>query len=192
MKEKIAGIGAVVTASLASVCCLGPIVLAGLGLGGVGLAAGLAKYRSFFIGVTSVLLGVAFYLTYRKRKTICEDGKCELRSGGRTMKIFLWGVAVTVLVLATFPNWSALLVAKPAPTVSFNARQVKLAISGMHCAACAINIEKSLNSVPGVKAASVDFDNSVAIVHTDPGKISEEAILRSVQAAGPYSAHFIQ
>ena len=152
----------------------------------------MAKYRPLFLGVTSVLVGVAFYLAYRRRETVCEDGRCELRSGSGTMKIFLWVVAVMVLGLATFPNWSPLLVAKSNPVVSAGARQVKLAVSGMHCAACAVNIEKTLRSVPGVKAASVDFDRAEAIVHTEPGRVPEEALLRSVQAAGPYSAELKQ
>lgn len=185
MKEKIAGIGALVTASLASVCCLGPIFLVGLGLGGVGLAAGMAKYRPLFLGMTSILLGVAFYLTYRKRETVCEDGRCELRSGGRIMKVFLWVVAAATLGLATFPNWSTLLVAKSSPVVSADARQVKLAISGMHCAACAVSIEKSLKSVPGVIAASVDFDRSEAVIAIGPDVVIDENLLKAVQAADP-------
>ena len=109
MKEKVAGIGAVVSASLASICCLGPLALVGLGLGGVGLAAGLVKSRPFFLALTAVFLGLAFYFTYRKREVACPDGSCRLRAGSRTMKVTLWVIAAAAVGLATYPNWAALL-----------------------------------------------------------------------------------
>ncbi len=52
MKEKLASAGALISASLASICCVGLLVLAALGLGGVGFAAGLVKYRPLFWGLT--------------------------------------------------------------------------------------------------------------------------------------------
>lgn len=107
MKEKIVGLGALISASFASICCLGPIVLVGLGLGGAGLAAGLTKYRPLFLALTAALLGSAFYLTYRKRKIACADGTCELRSGGKTAKAALWIITALAFGLMSFPYWSA-------------------------------------------------------------------------------------
>ena len=101
----VIGIIALGSAAVASICCLGPIVLVGLGLGGAGFAAGLTEYRPFFLGLTVVLLGTAFYLTYRKREVACADGSCEMRSGSRTMKAVLWVVTAAALGLATFPSW---------------------------------------------------------------------------------------
>ncbi|MCI0409771.1 MAG: hypothetical protein L0191_14615 [Acidobacteria bacterium] len=53
MKESIVNAGAVISAGLASICCLGPLALAGAGLGSLGLAIGLAKYRPLFLVVFS-------------------------------------------------------------------------------------------------------------------------------------------
>lgn len=106
MKKIFIAIGAVLSSALASICCLGPIVLVSLGLGGVGLAAGLAKYRLLFLGLTAILLGIAFYLTYRKREVTCEDGRCEFQSGSKPMKRILWVITTVVFGLATFPHWS--------------------------------------------------------------------------------------
>ncbi len=105
MKEKIASLGAIVSAALASICCLGPLVLLGLGLGGLGLAVGLAKYRTLFLGLTALLLGMAFYFTYRKREALCADGTCQLRSGSKAMKMALWIITALAIALATFPYW---------------------------------------------------------------------------------------
>lgn len=109
MKEKISGIGALISAAFASICCLGPLVLAGLGLGGVGLAAGLVRYRPLFLVLTAVLLAVAFYFTYRKKEVACPDGTCEFRSGNKTMKTTLWIITVITIGVATFPTWSCCL-----------------------------------------------------------------------------------
>lgn len=105
MKEKLVGIAAVASAALASICCIGPLVLAGLGLGSLGFAAGFVKYRPLFVAVTFVLVGLAFYLTYRKREVHCADGSCRVASAGRGAKILLWIVAVAAIGLASSHLW---------------------------------------------------------------------------------------
>ncbi len=54
--------------------------------------------------------------------------------------------------------------------------------------ACAIGIEKSLTTVSGVQAASVDFAAGQATVYVDPGEVSGEDLLKAVQSAGEYTA----
>lgn len=188
MKEKIASIAALASAALASICCIGPIVLVGLGLGGAGLAAGLTQYRPLFLGVTAVLLGVAFYVTYRKQEVACADGSCELRSGGKGIKAALWVIAAFAAGLATFPSWSALVLRSSQPVVSADAQTVKLAVSGMTCAACAAGIETSLMKVPGVQSASVSLENEEAVVMVSPGQAPAAELLEAVKKAGSYSA----
>lgn len=60
--------GTIVSAILASICCIGPLILAGLGIGSVGIFSSLERYRLIFMLVTFAFLGAAFYLTYRKKK----------------------------------------------------------------------------------------------------------------------------
>lgn len=187
MKDKIVGVGALLSASFASICCLGPIVLVGLGLGGAGLAASLARYRPFFMVITALLLGTAFYMAYRKKEVACEDGTCELRSGGKTMKITLWAMTVSVIGMASFPQWSPYLFSNSTPVVSPDAQTVGFRVSGMFCEGCAIGIEKSLQKVPGVQSASVDFDKGEATVALEPGKVDHAALVKEVESAGPYS-----
>ena len=78
MKEKLGIVGAIAAAVLASVCCLGPVVLAGLGLGAVAAAQSFAPYRPLFLALTAVFLGVGFYFAYRKPEpATCEGQVCE-------------------------------------------------------------------------------------------------------------------
>jgi len=188
MKEKIASIVAIFSASLASICCIGPLILVGLGLGSVGLAAGLVKYRPYFLGTTAVLLGISFYLTYRKRQVTCADGSCEIRSGSKTMKGALWVITAAAVGLGTFPNWSPLLFSGQAVTVSADAETVVLGVSGMTCSACSVAIEESLRKLPGVEAASVSLDKAEAVVYVEPGKVSPEQLVQAIQSAGSYQA----
>lgn len=184
MNNRIAvGIAALASAGLASVCCIGPILLTGLGLGSLGLAAGLTRYRPAFLALTGLVLAVGFYLAYRKREVPCADGSCEVRSGSKTMKAALWGVTALALALGTFPSWSVLLLAGGAAAVPAGAETLTLKVSGMDCAACTVSIRQSLEKVPGVHSASVDFDSAEATVVTT-SKVDAGALLKAVAAAG--------
>lgn len=179
----VVGIAALASAGLASVCCIGPLVLTGLGLGGLGLAAGLTQYRSLFLALTVLVLAVGFYLAYRKREVPCADGSCELRSGSRTMKAMLWTVTVLALAMATFPSWSVRVLTSGPAAIPAGAETLTLKVSGMDCAACTVSIRQSLEKVPGVYSASVDFDTAKATVVTN-AKVDAAAVLKAVAAAG--------
>lgn len=63
---------------------------------------------------------------------------------------------------------------------------INLKIAGMHCASCAINIEKNIKKKSGVKNASVNYGNNSAQVEFDPNQISVEDIGFAVKEAGDY------
>lgn len=190
MNNRIAAAAvALASAGLASVCCIGPLVLTGLGLGGLGLAAGLTEYRPLFLALTGLVLAAGFYVTYRKRPTVCADGNCETRSAGRTMKTALWAITAVTVAVATFPDWSARVPARGPAAIPAGARTISLKVSGMDCAACTAAITKSVEKVPGVYSASVDFEGRKAIVVTN-GKADPQAVLKAVAAAG-YQAEIL-
>lgn len=186
MKDRIAAAAAVVSAALASVCCIGPVVLAALGLGGVGLAAGLEKYRPYFLLATAILLGIGFFQAYRHRDESCSGGDCKTGASSHSMRRALWIIAA--VGVASFPSWAPLLLRHSPRAAAADAKTIKLTVSGMDCAACAVGIEKSLKKVPGVQDASIDFDKGEATVYADRGRVSASDLLHAVQSAGPYSA----
>ena len=61
-------IGAVGAAVAASICCLGPLVLLFLGVGGAWIVSltALEPYRPLFVLVTFGFLSLAFYTVYGK------------------------------------------------------------------------------------------------------------------------------
>jgi len=55
------GVGTVVAAVGASLCCIVPVAVVLLGVGSAALGARLEPIRPFFLGLTLLLVGIAFY-----------------------------------------------------------------------------------------------------------------------------------
>ncbi|MEN3183962.1 MAG: heavy metal translocating P-type ATPase [Atribacterota bacterium] len=62
--------------------------------------------------------------------------------------------------------------------------QVTLQISGMHCASCALLIERELAKVPGVKDAKVSFAVEKAWVAFDPDVVTVKDLIKVVDSIG--------
>ena len=99
-------VGAVVAAFLASLCCIGPLVLAVLGLGGAGFLLKFEPLRPYFAAATVLLLGAGFYLTYRPRAAPLradDECGCERPRSTRLARWMLWISAAVVLGFLLFP-----------------------------------------------------------------------------------------
>lgn len=109
MPEPHNGRGALVTgglaAILASTCCLGPLVLVGLGFSGawIGNLTVLEPYRPVFIGAALVAMFFAYRRIYRRAQA-CKPGEvCAIPQVRTTYKLIFWVVAALVLVALGFP-----------------------------------------------------------------------------------------
>ena len=92
----------------ASVCCVGPLVLLTLGIGGAWISSltALEPLRQWLIVVTLVFLGRAFRRLYLQRQ-VCEPGSaCAEPIVFRRQRVIFWLVALTLLVLLSVP-WLA-------------------------------------------------------------------------------------
>ncbi|PIU75079.1 MAG: heavy metal translocating P-type ATPase, partial [Candidatus Portnoybacteria bacterium CG06_land_8_20_14_3_00_39_12] len=79
---------------------------------------------------------------------------------------------------------------KPLQKNGNSQKSVSLSLSGMHCSSCALIIEKSLNKVPGIKEAHVNFAAEKALVIYDELAVKKESFIDVVKRTG-YSASFI-
>lgn len=57
-------------------------------------------------------------------------------------------------------------------------------VVGMACAACAANVERTLNSLSGVRSAAVSLPNRSALIEYDPDQVSLETMKHEVNAVG--------
>ncbi len=57
-------------------------------------------------------------------------------------------------------------------------------IDGIHCADCALNIERSVEHLPGVLSAEVSYVLSSATVYYDPHRVEEEKIKKAITQPG--------
>ncbi len=189
MKDNTFTLGSVVAAFLASLCCLGPLLLGGLGLGTV-LVATFAPLRVYFLAVSAILLAVGFYLVYRKPKPVqaCEGETCAPRAPGkRAAKALLWLGAVAVLALALFPKYGGKLAgasAVPATAKTTALDTSELKITGMDCEVCASVIQRKLLETPGVAKAQVEYPAGRARVQFDPLQTNPEKLVEVVNSTG--------
>jgi mercuric ion binding protein len=63
-------------------------------------------------------------------------------------------------------------------------RNVTLQVSNMTCATCPIAVRMSLEKVPGVEAAKVDYKSKLAVVKFDSAKTKPEALMKATADAG--------
>jgi len=192
MNERWFALGSAGAAFVASLCCLGPLLLGGLGVGAL-LVATFAPLRPYFLTASGVLLALGFYFVYRKphAAAACEGEVCAPDSPARQVaKPLLWLATVAVLALALFPYYGGKLVRPTraaAPAASAALETLELNIGGMDCEACAGVIRNKLLETPGVAAAEVHYPAGHAMVRYDAARVTPEALLAAVKSAG-YSA----
>ena len=113
-----ASTGGLITALFASVCCIGPILFAalGIGLGVTGFWASTAEflkallpYRPWFIGLTALCFGIGGYLLYRSPWGVCAPGLiCPASANNRFTRKLFWVLAILALALVLAPYWLGL------------------------------------------------------------------------------------
>lgn len=92
-------------AILASTCCLGPLVLVSLGLGGAWVSnlTVLEPFRPWFLGAALVALFFAYRRIFRPA-VACPPGEaCAVPATRRVYKIMFWVVAALIGVGLGFP-----------------------------------------------------------------------------------------
>ena len=103
----IAGAGAAIGASL---CCVGPLVLVTLGIGGAWVSnlSKLEPLRPLFIVATLGLLAGAWHKLYRTAE-VCEPGKsCADPKVSVRQRYIFWVASVVLTLLLMFPWYASL------------------------------------------------------------------------------------
>lgn len=99
-------IGGVIAAVAASLCCIGPLVLVMLGVGGAWVAnlAVLEPFRPYFLAAAVIALFFAWKKIYRAPEAACTPGSlCAMPRINRVYKLLFWMVAVLIALALVFP-----------------------------------------------------------------------------------------
>lgn len=101
-------IAGALTAIGASVCCVGPLVLLALGIGGtwVGSLTAMEPFRPFFIGLTLLFLVLAFRKLYLAPRVCAPGTPCANPVTLKRQRITFWIVTVLLVGLLAVP-WLA-------------------------------------------------------------------------------------
>jgi len=92
----------------ATACCLGPLLLVTLGIGGVwvsGLSA-LEPFRPIFIGVAALFFGVAFHRLYIIPRRCAPGEACAVAATLVRQKSTFWILLIIAAAMLLFPLYA--------------------------------------------------------------------------------------
>ncbi|MBI3124042.1 MAG: mercuric transport protein MerTP [Ignavibacteriales bacterium] len=188
MKDKLLSGGGIITALLASLCCITPVLAVLGGLGGIATTFSfLEPLRPYLIGLTVIVLGYAFYKTYKPKKENDINCICETDDKFKFIKSkkFLWMVIVVSALLITFPYYSKALFPSSKGNIvivqSNNIVKATLNIEGMSCTACEESVDYTLKSKNGVINATSSCKTGIAYVEYDKTKVNPAQLKKAVE-----------
>lgn len=91
----------------ASLCCIAPLVLVALGIGGTWISylTSLEPYQPVFVVITLIFLGLAFRQLYIAPRQCAPGDSCALPAVLRRQRIIFWIVSTLLIALLTFPYY---------------------------------------------------------------------------------------
>lgn len=188
MKKVPILMGAVLAAIAASSCCILPLLLGAASAGAVGLGAVLAPYRPYLMSLTAVLLGAAFYFTYRPEKAACgTDGSCTTpRAQGvkRLSRGMLWLVTLFTVGAMAFPEIAEHRASVKAASAPKKASAAVFTVGNITCAACSLQIVDALKKTPGVYDARVEYKIKRVEIDYDTTRIDVSRLQAAIVRLG--------
>ncbi len=207
-EEKILTGGAVVAAIAASLCCIGPLLFAVLGLGAFGAASVFEAGRPYLLAFAVLALAFGFYRSYFQIESCAPGESCATKPVNRFNRTFLWLASVAVLAFALSPYYAGMLatgMSKPklasveqqqvpadqvrnaVPAASEEATTT-LKIKGMTCASCGTTIQLVLEKVPGVRSAAASYERNEVVVKYDPAQVTPGQLAQAINEQTDYQA----
>jgi len=180
MKAKQAGIVAVI---LGSTCCIGPLLLVAIGVGGGTVFIG--RYHWFFIIAAMVALTWA-WVKYLREKTICD---CEHKAMAGKRNAIMTLLITTALVIGFAGlNVSRYVFGSLPPAAQTQLpnglSRVVVSVDGLSCVACEIPVRHALRRIDGVKAIYVSAATKTATVEYEPAKTNPERLVAAINSTG--------
>lgn len=102
---RLAAFGGVLGALAASSCCILPLTLFSLGVGGawIGTLTALAPYQPIFAAFTLAVLGFGFWRVYGVRPACASEAACARPLPRRMVEAGLWLATLLIGAALAFP-----------------------------------------------------------------------------------------
>jgi len=199
MKDKLLSSGGIITALLASLCCITPVLAVLGGLGGIATTfTFLEPLRPYLIGLTVIVLGYAFYKAYKPKRNTDIECACETDEQAKfiNLKKFLWIITAVSTLLITFPYYSIVLFPSGKENVvidqSDNIVKAEIKIEGMTCTSCENSVDYALKSETGIIKESSSYKTGIAQVQFDKSKVTEDQLRKAIEGKVGYKVKSIK
>jgi len=187
-ENKLIGAG-LLTAIAASLCCITPVLALIAGTSGLASTfSWLELFRPYFIGLTILVLGFAWYQKFKPKKEI--DCNCETDEKPKFIqsKKFLGIVTVFASLMLAFPYYAHIFYPKTEKQVivvdKSNIQTVEFSIKGMTCTGCEEHVKHEVNKLLGILKSTASYENGNAIVEFDNSKTSITEIETAINGTG--------
>lgn len=187
-ENKILGAG-LLTAIAASLCCITPVLALVAGTSGLASTfSWLEPARPYFIGLTILVLGFAWYQKLKPKKQI--DCNCETDEKPKftQSKMFLGIVTVFAGLMLAFPMYAHIFYSKTEKQVivvdKTNIQTVEFTIIGMTCASCEEHVNHEVNKLTGIIKSTASYESGNAIIEFDNSKTSTAEIEKAIKSTG--------
>jgi len=185
-ENKLIGAG-LLTAIAASLCCITPLLALVAGTSGLASTfSWLEPARPYFISLTILVLGFAWYQKLKPKKEI--DCNCETVEKTKFIqsKTFLGIVTSLAIVMLTLPYYSHIFYPKAekkqvAVINKANTQSVEFSISGMTCKGCEEHITHEVKKLSGTIKSAVSYKNGNAKVEFDNTKTNISEIKEAIK-----------
>lgn len=186
-------IGSIGAALAATACCLGPLVLVSLGLGGAWLSRLSALGSPFFMLLAFGFIVMGFYRSQQQAQVHCEEGSlCAQPAVKKSTRAALWFSVIIVSLILAGPYLAPRVLANHTNKIGIkNQKHTVFQVSGMSCVACTTTIETALYQVKGVIQVHVSLTPPEAKISYDPQLTNSTEVLKATQNVG-YSAREIK
>ena len=181
-----AGLLAAITASL---CCITPVLALIAGTSGLASTfSWLEPFRPYFIGLTILVLGLAWYQKLKPKNQI--DCNCNTEEDPKFIqsKRFLGIVTVLAIVTLLFPYYSNIFYPKTEKQIividKSNIQKAKFTISGMTCASCEEHVNYVVNKLPGIISSTASYEKGKAELEFDKSKTTINEIEKAINSTG--------
>lgn len=106
-------IGGAIAAIAASACCLGPLILVSLGIGGAWISnlTLLEPFQPVFVAVALLCMGLAYRKIYRRgpAETCTPGTACSSPETNTGYRLLFWSISALVIVALAYPYLFTLL-----------------------------------------------------------------------------------